>query len=201
MGRAVIPLASIQNLSENDDIPEPDWYPVKYQHFDPHDPTSSPMILVSFALVNFDDEFMLEENLITLEKPCFTIEPPIRQIKMKDLQIEEYDIEINVLGFRNLLSTGLLPIRKAFAKFSLKSILPPTEAKAVQDVYSLPDESGSDPNVRTTLKFTVNLPSIEEYVPSMTCTVYDKLYFDGMKQPILGTFTLKLGEILGNTRG
>jgi hypothetical protein len=34
----------------------------------------------------------------------------------------------------------------------------------------------------------------------MTCTAYDKLYFEGMKQPILGTYTLKLGDILAATR-
>jgi hypothetical protein len=34
----------------------------------------------------------------------------------------------------------------------------------------------------------------------MTCTTYDKLYLDGMAQPILGTFTLKIGGILFKTR-
>lgn len=34
----------------------------------------------------------------------------------------------------------------------------------------------------------------------MTCTVYDKLYLDWMAQPICGTFTLKLGDILTATR-
>jgi len=34
----------------------------------------------------------------------------------------------------------------------------------------------------------------------MTCTAYDKLYFEGMAQPILGTYTLKLGDILAATR-
>lgn len=34
----------------------------------------------------------------------------------------------------------------------------------------------------------------------MTCMAFDKLYLDGMSQPILGTFTLRLGEILGRVR-
>ena len=34
----------------------------------------------------------------------------------------------------------------------------------------------------------------------MTCTCYDKLYFDGMAQPIIGSFTLKIGDILTATR-
>lgn len=34
----------------------------------------------------------------------------------------------------------------------------------------------------------------------MTCTIFDKLYFEGMSQPIIGTFTMKLGDILTSTR-
>jgi hypothetical protein len=44
---------------------------------------------------------------------------------MPNLDIEEYNIEITVLGFRNLVSAGLLPVKKAYAKFSIKSILAP----------------------------------------------------------------------------
>jgi hypothetical protein len=50
---------------------------------------------------------------------------------------------------RNLVSTGLLPVRKAYVKFSVKSILPASEAKAVSDVFTEPGEGGSDPNIRT----------------------------------------------------
>jgi hypothetical protein len=34
----------------------------------------------------------------------------------------------------------------------------------------------------------------------MTCIAQDKLYLDGMTQPVLGTFTLRLGEILQTVR-
>lgn len=116
------------------------------------------------------------------------------------MNIEEYNIDINVLGLRSLVSAGLLPVKKAFCKFSVKSILPPAQAKAVSDIYTSPDEGGEDPNIRTTLKLTANIPSDPYYCPRMTCTAYDKLYFEGMAQPIIGTFTLKLGDILTATR-
>jgi len=119
---------------------------------------------------------------------------------MPRLDIEEYNVEVNVLGLRSLVSTGLLPIRKAYIKFSVKSVLPPAQAKAVSDIFTEPGEGGSDPNIRTTLKILVRIPANEEYCPRMTCTAYDKLYFEGMTQPILGSFTLKLGDILGETR-
>ena len=101
---------------------------------------------------------------------------------------------------RNLLSTGLLPIKKAYVKFSVKSVLPPAAAKAVNDILTEPKEGGDDPNIRTTLKIQVKIPNDPEYCPRMTCTVYDKLYLEGMAQPILGSFTLKLGDILRSTR-
>ena len=101
---------------------------------------------------------------------------------------------------RNLLPTGLLPIKKAYVKFSVKSVLPPAAAKAVNDILTEPKEGGDDPNIRTTLKFQVKIPNDPEYCPRMTCTVYDKLYLEGMAQPILGSFTLKLGDILRSTR-
>lgn len=50
---------------------------------------------------------------------------------MPDLCFDQMQIDINVLGLRDLLSTGLLPVRKAFVKFSVKSLLPPSKAKAV----------------------------------------------------------------------
>jgi hypothetical protein len=119
---------------------------------------------------------------------------------MPDLKIDQFNIDINVLGLRGLVSTGLLPVKKAFVKFSVKSILPPAQAKAVADIFTEPGEGGSDPNIRVTLKIQVKIPGDVFYCPSMTCSVLDKLYFDGMRQPILGTFTLKLGQILSETR-
>jgi len=122
------------------------------------------------------------------------------KVSMPDLQIGEYTLEITVLGLRGLISPGLLPIKKAYVKFSVKSILPPAQSKAVSDIFTEPGETGPDPNIKTSLKFLANIPGIEEYCPRMTCNCYDKIYFDGMAQPMIGTFTLKIGDILRDTR-
>jgi hypothetical protein len=53
---------------------------------------------------------------------------------MPNLNISEFKCEILVLGLRNLVSTGLLPVRKAYVKFNLKSLLPPAAAKAVENI-------------------------------------------------------------------
>lgn len=73
---------------------------------------------------------------------------------MPDLDIGQFNVDITILGFRNLISPGILPINKAYAKFSVKSILPPAKSKAVNDIYTEPKETGSDPNIKTSLKFT-----------------------------------------------
>jgi len=44
--------------------------------------------------------------------------------RMPDLDIKPYKTDISILGLRDLVSTGLLPVNKAYTKFSLKSLLP-----------------------------------------------------------------------------
>lgn len=55
---------------------------------------------------------------------------------MPNLQMREFKCEIMVLGLRDLVSNGLLPIKKAYIKFNLKSILPPEQAKAVDNIQT-----------------------------------------------------------------
>jgi len=40
MARSVIFLHEIKDLSDDDRIPKPEWYPVKYSFNDPHDKDS-----------------------------------------------------------------------------------------------------------------------------------------------------------------
>ena len=119
---------------------------------------------------------------------------------MPSLDINEFKCEIMVLGLRDLVSTGLLPIRKAYTKFNLKSLLPPDQSKAISNITTQPKEGGSNPNIRTTLQFEVRIPSDPTFTPRMTCDVYDQLFFEGMAQPHIGTFTLKLGAIIQDLR-
>lgn len=199
MGRACIFLKDVEDLSTDDRIPVPTWYPVKFGFDDAHDKENGPRVLASFACVEYDYDFMYQPDDVALAEQLM-LPGTDTKLNMPNLQIEEYNIIINVLGLRDLLSTGLLPVRKAFCKFSVKSILPPAQAKAVADIFTSPNEGGTDPNIRTTLTFTAHIPADPYYCPRMTCTAYDKLYFEGMKQPILGTYTLKLGDILAATR-
>lgn len=59
----------------------------------------------------------------------FEFSTPTKYMKIGDLiPTQEYSIDINVLGLRDLQSFGLMPIKKPFIKFRLKSLLPPEKA-------------------------------------------------------------------------
>ena len=42
------------------------------------------------------------------------------------------------------------------------------------------------------------MPSDSHYCPRMTCDVYDLMFLGGLGQPLIGTFTLKMGDILAD---
>mmetsp|Transcript_22253 Transcript_22253/g.16706 ORF Transcript_22253/g.16706 Transcript_22253/m.16706 type:complete len:86 (+) Transcript_22253:1914-2171(+) len=72
-------------------------------------------VLVSFALVADDYRFKI----------------PTEYLKLTDyVEFKEYNIEINCLGLRMLQSFGLMPVKKPFVKFNIRSLLPPEKAKA-----------------------------------------------------------------------
>ena len=50
--------------------------------------------------------------------------------------------------------------------------------------------------MRTTLQFEVKMPGDPTFCPRMSCDAYDQLFFSGMSQPHIGTFTLKLGDVI-----
>ena len=92
----------------------------------------------------------------------FEFAVPAQEIKLGDdqgpigkpaLDIREFKCEIIVLGLRDLKSSGLLPIRKAFIRFNLKALLPGPQAKAVENIQTSPKYSGPNPNIRTTIQF------------------------------------------------
>ena len=107
---------------------------------------------------------------------------------------KEYTLDINVLGLRNLESFGLMPIKKPFVKFRVKSLLPPAKAQAVTNVSTDPNANGPNPNINTCLMFNVQLPVEELYCPSLACDVFDYV-FKGMSQPLIGTFRIAVGAL------
>jgi hypothetical protein len=94
---------------------------------------------------------------------------------------DEFKIEINVLGLRSLISSGLLPVKKAYIVFGLKTLVPPIQGVSIEDVLTTPGPSGPDPTINTVVSFEMILPDEAKYAPSMACRVYDKIFtgFEG----------------------
>ena len=65
MGRAIIFLNDIDDLSSDDRIPKPQWFDVKYSMNSPHD-DHGPEVLASFAVVDYDYDFAVEAKDIML---------------------------------------------------------------------------------------------------------------------------------------
>jgi hypothetical protein len=95
--RCVIPIKDAV-YSENDEIPKPKWYPCRMR---PNGPTCGE-VLVSFAIVVDDYNFKTPLNYVRLRNQ---VETP------------EFQIDINILGLRDLQSVGILPVKKAFINF------------------------------------------------------------------------------------
>jgi hypothetical protein len=63
-----------------------------------------------------------------------------------EIKKREFKLNINVLGLRNLKSSGLLPIKKAFLKLQVKTLLPPQEQLLFEDKIIAANEKGPNPN-------------------------------------------------------
>jgi hypothetical protein len=48
----------------------------------------------------------------------------------------EFELDINILGLRDLQSAGILPVKKAFVVFNLKSLVPPDDGRAIENVQT-----------------------------------------------------------------
>ena len=123
----------------------------------------------------------------------------VRMMGMEDdkavVRFDEYRVELNVLGLRGLASPGLLPVKKAYIDFLLKSMVPPMAATALQTVSTQPGPSGPNPTINSVISFQVPMPVNDLYAPSMACRVYDKV-FKGFSGQLIGVFTIPIGQIM-----
>jgi hypothetical protein len=118
-------------------------------------------MLVSFSVVEDD----------------YTYKIPINYLKLTEqIEYKEFSVEINVLGLRELESFGLMPVKKPFIKFNLRSLLPPEKAQAVTNVKTQPSAAGANPNINTMINFVIDLPVNPLFCPKLQCDVYDYVY-------------------------
>jgi len=111
------------------------------------------------------------------------------------VRFDEYRVELNVLGLRGLVSPGLLPVKKAYIDFLLKSMVPPVAASALTSVQTVPGPTGPDPTINSVISFSVPMPVNHLFAPAMSCRVYDKV-FKGFGGQLIGVFTIPIGDIM-----
>jgi len=94
-----------------------------------------------------------------------------------------YTFEINILGLRDIKPLAMLPIKKAYIKFDMNSINVSGEPENnLPSKTTQPKDKGSNPTINTSLKFDINLPENEIYLPQLQCQVFDYI-FSGMFNP------------------
>lgn len=140
-------------------------------------------IMCSFKVIK-PDYFSLTKNLLNKRLP-------IKISKSK------HHIKINILGLRNLQSSGLLPIKNTEVKIStssLKSVEQMQEGAAFTDLIAFSNGGGKNPNIGTVLSLNVFLANSLPHMPTLSSQVLDRgLKYCGFNQ-ILGTFQITLGD-------
>jgi hypothetical protein len=174
--RAIIPIKDSASSIEKDEIPRPNWHKCRLKAGAPE----SGEVLVAFSIVSDD----------------FNFKTPLKYMNLMDtVKFDEYAIEINILGLRDLQSVGILPVKKGFIQFNLKSLVPPDLGAAIENIKTQPGPAGPNPTINTCIRFTIPLPGDPLYCPKLQCSVYDNI-FKSFLQPLLGVFTIPIGEIL-----
>jgi hypothetical protein len=173
--RAIIPVTDAHVCYE-DSVPKPKWHECRLKSGAP----VSGEILVSFSIVDADFNYKKTLKYMNL---------------METVDFNEYKIELNILGLRNLQSMGILPVKKAFIQFNLKSLVPPDCAAAIENIKTQPGPAGPNPTINTLIDFKMPLPTDPLYCPKLMCSVFDNI-FKSYFQPLLGVFTIPVGEIL-----
>lgn len=175
--RAVVPIKEANYIIDSDKVPKPKWHKCKLK------PDAPPQgeILVSFAVASFDYTFKAKLP---------------KQVDLAaEVERKEYVLDINILGLRNLQSAGILPVKKAFIVFNLKSLVPPDDGRAIENVKTAPSAAGPNPTLNTLIKFRVPLPVDKLFQPRLLCSVHDYI-FKGFNQPLLGTFIIPVGDLI-----
>jgi hypothetical protein len=110
----------------------------------------------------------------------------------------EYNFTINALGLRDLKPLTFIEIKKPFISFDLNSIDVTKRIAPLDEIKTLPNESGPNPNVNSIISFSAQLPKELDFVPQLQCNVYDHV-LGGMMTKLLGVFLLDLKQIIKET--
>lgn len=171
-------ILNIQDIDHSTDsvVPTPKWYDLYYKKGG----AKSGSVLLSFTCVRAGDYTLPKLDHLFLENT---------------VKYFEFEVSMNILGLRGLESPGLLPIKKAFLQFNLKSMVPPALGGSLENIKTEPKMAGSDPTLNTLIEFNAPLPKDTLFCPRMAVTVFDSIAM-GLRQPTVGNFTIPIGDLM-----
>ena len=114
-------------------------------------------------------------------------------------ETKPYTFEINILGLRDIKPLAMIPIRKAFIKFDMNSLNVSGEKNNLPSKVTQPKDKGSNPTINTFLKFDIDLPKNEIFLPQLQCQVFDYI-FSNLFNPNLGLFLIDLKYLIDETK-
>ena len=117
----------VRELSDNLDERKinPTWISIKYNS------VKAGEILCDFSFVKHRKKYPTKTDIKLHQKLKFVM-------------------RMNILGMRDLISLGILPVKRAFIKIDLNMFKSKDEGKGKKRVFkTIPKESGSDPNIGT----------------------------------------------------
>jgi hypothetical protein len=118
----------------------------------------------------------------------------------KEVPTDEYTVSCQILGLRELKSPGILPVKKAFINFNIKSMLPPELGSAMKNIKTQPSALGPNPTINTLIAFDAPLPGDSLFCPRLSCQVYDNIYKGFGSQPLIGNFTIPIGDLMADLK-
>ena len=161
------------SYSTDNTVMRPKWHPCRLNASAP--PCGE--ILVSFSIVESD----------------YNYATPLTYMRLSEnVDCKEYVVNINILGLRNLQSAGILPVKKAFLVFNLKSLVSPEFGSSMENIKTQPGDAGANPTINTLIKFSLPLPTDPLFCPKLACSVFDYI-FKGLNQPMIGSFIIPVG--------
>ena len=123
--------------------------------------------------------------------------------EINKLQIEpettQFNVEINALGLRDLKPLSFVKIKKPYISFDLNSINISNKGETLQPIKTMPNESGNNPNINSVIKFSVNLPVEEIFMPEFQCDIHDTV-LGGLSQKLLGVILINVRNIISETK-
>ena len=86
---------------------------------------------------------------------CYSRQELIPRSPYIEPETHKFHINLKILGLRQLESTGILPVKRAFIRFDVDSLRPRSEKSFLPEkrfVKTEPLNPGSDPNILTVIK-------------------------------------------------